>query len=132
MDRAGLPGPGRQRLDAYLRYAALVAAQEVALDRDDIERFRALEAERTRLQEQMAFHAPEGDGWGDREADEGRRILEEAFQRHAAIERRLGVLKARTVDALRDISRREAGARRYTTDDGSRPPEGESRLDITL
>lgn len=133
----------RRRLSLYARFAELVAAQERALEDEDLGRFKALSVELDWLRRAVgdlappAGATPEASGPGaDRpapaaHADENaaREVLEEALAATRRIESRLAGMKRSGAAEIRGLERRASHVRSYFRTAGD--DAGTSRLDLT-
>lgn len=113
------------RLAVYARYAALVAAQERALEDEDLETFDRLAEDRGNLEAGLPATVDPAPGPGTHMAMEQ---LREALQRDRRMQARLRALRERTRADLKALGEAGDAARRYIRGEGG----ATGRLDLTL
>ena len=118
----------RQRLCQYVQYGDLIAGQEAALEADDIDLFNELAQEIQALQMEIGgLPTLEAFPPGSPEAKEAGEVLKATIAGSDRIGERLASMRASGVEAIRQVSGRRPGARRYLADSGERR---ESRFDV--
>jgi hypothetical protein len=128
----------RSRVDAYRRYAELLAAQLSALEGGDLDAFDALAELRDRLAEEIDAGPTLPSEWrhdptapSDPEVDrllvEAQHALARCAEADQLVRQRLQGLRAETLAAIRSIEGRQPAVRQYLEADA---PSG--RLDVRL
>ncbi len=118
------PGSGRdglaRRLEAYARYAAVVRAQEEAIETGDLERFTELGEARQGLQEELDADASGEDLEEAMGSPEGRALVEgvrtslqSALARDQRIRKALGGLRGDLAGSLRSMESRRGQVGSY-------------------
>ena len=112
-----------ERLVLYRRYADLVAAQEAALDANDLDGFQSLGRELESLRAAIGAAGPPVDGSEDQggaaRARQAADLLRAALVRTRRIQTRLDAMKREQATEIRTLSRRRPHLRTYAV-----PPEG--------
>lgn len=126
-----------RRLEAYRRYARLVAWQAEALEAGDLDRFQALSQDRELLQESLEAEEPVENGAlaDPRIADLAARVrleLQRAARTGEALEEGLTRLRDRTAADIRAMEARESSVRRYVTEDEAGAGGARARVNIRL
>lgn len=130
----------RERLAAYARYAELVAQQERALEREDLEAFRSLAASIEELQAEIGQDGGVLHDLGDdtelgAESFVGRvsEIVRSTLARNERIQARLGMLRRRVgASGHRAPVPLEPAARYAGTSAGDSPADAGPHLDVTF
>jgi len=128
----------RSRVDAYRRYAELLAAQLAALEGGDLDAFDALAELRDRLAAEIDAGpalppewqhdlATASDPEVDRLVAEAQHALAQCAEADRNVRQRLQGLRAETLAAIRSIDGRQPAVRQYLEADA---PAG--RLDVRL
>ena len=114
----------RKRLDAYRRYAELVAEQEAALEAEDMDRFEALQAAAAELQAGLGLTASLApDGRTDSEVaseafvHRATQILRSTLDRSERIQARLKAMRREAGEDIRNLTKGRRNARTYMGSD---------------
>jgi hypothetical protein len=120
----------KERLTQYLRYASLVAEQELALDEEDVERFNELGKQIADLREELGPAGLVDETSIDSEAEvhETAQVLRQTLVVNQRIQARLATMRHDNAGQIRELARRRPQARHYVAEQEA----PETHLDVTL
>ena len=113
----------KERLEQYRRYAELIAAQENALEAEDLDRFEELAERVADLRSQIG--AP-GEVLAEHEADVAE-VLSEALSTNQRIQRRLADWRGKDAERVRRVTARGPQVKTYVAESREDPP---ARVDV--
>ena len=121
----------KERLSQYMRYASLVAEQELALNEEDVDRFNELGEQIADLRGEIGPAGLKDDGpiGSQAEAHEAADVLRQTLAVNQRIQARLIAMRHENAGQIRRVVRRGRQARHYVADQIEAP---ETRLDVTL
>lgn len=116
----------KERLAGYVRYAELIAAQEAALEAEDVETFESLAREIHDVRQEIGL-ADEGALEDEPPARDVADVLKVALATNRRIQERLSTMKKGGADEIRNAGQWRQPTRRYLADGTDSHPH----IDVT-